>query len=235
MQTIPATLKAALEIAKQNNPNIMAARSAYDVAVKDVSIATGTLLPEVVFQAQGQRIFGDDPQNVIGAEFRDTLDVTINANLPLYQGGVRYAQIRQAKQGVGAAKFAVYTAHREVMQQVKSIWSNYQAASQQIRAFKAQVEAAKIAFDGASQEAFLGAKSTLDVLNLQDDLINAKINLVQAEQQRDLFTYQLFNVIGHLTAQDLKLPTEYYDDMAHSDGLTYTLFGFGDTADYKRP
>jgi outer membrane protein len=132
-------------------------------------------------------------------------------NVPLYEGGRVYSAVRQAKQLESQRRIEIVAAGRSVTQGVTSAWSFLAAAREGIASAKAQVSAAAEALEGVRQEYLVGSRSTIDVLNAEQEVINARINLVIAEHDQVLASYELQAAIGKLSARKLDLPGPYYD------------------------
>ena len=235
---LPATINEALAAAESANPNVVAAGQQYRAAVKDVDIAIGLLKPQLTLQAVAQRNFpllNDEAKDLAIAQglnhsrFIDTFSLTLNLTVPLYQQGLRHSQVRQAKQTVSQAKYALYRIYRQVAQATKQAWENVSVNRKQITAFQKQVAAARIAFDGITKEALLGSRSVLDVLDIQQELIAAQINLETAIRNERLAAYQLHDAIGYLTAKKLNLDVAYYDHEKYYNDVRNKWFGTGDT------
>ena len=135
--------------------------------------------------------------------------------MPLYQSGSVYSSVRQARQLNSQDRIEIDQARRNVVQSVTQAWENLQTARSTIEAQRAQIAANRIALDGVIQEAQVGTRTTLDVLNAEQELLQAQVSLVQAERNEYVSAYTLLSSIGRLTAQSLQLPTDYYDPTIH--------------------
>ena len=102
--------------------------------------------------------------------------------MPLYQGGSEYAAIRQAKETLGQRRLDLDTSRDQVQANVTQAWGQLEAAKAQIDATQSQVTAAEVALNGVREEARVGQRTTLDVLNAQQDLVNARVALVTAQR-----------------------------------------------------
>src|SRR5262249_20829834 len=135
--------------------------------------------------------------------------------VPIYQGGTEYAAIRQAKENLGKARIDLDTARYTVQQNVTQAWGQLEAAKAQIDATTAQVTSNEIALDGVREEARVGQRTTLDVLNAQQALVQARTSLVQAQHDRLVASYSLLSATGGLSPQVLGLRIEIYDPTVH--------------------
>jgi outer membrane protein len=141
--------------------------------------------------------------------------VTAQVTVPLYQGGGEYATIRQAKETLGQRRIDLDTARDQVRQTIVQSWGQLEAAKANIEATQAQVQAAEIALNGVREEARVGQRTTLDVLNAQQELVNARVALVSAQRDRVVASYTLLSAVGRLSPQTLGLRVPAYDAQVH--------------------
>ena len=147
----------------------------------------------------------------------ETLQASVAAQLtvPIYQGGAEYAAIRQAKETLGQRRLDLDTARDQVQATVTQSWGQLEAAKAQIDATQSQVTAAEVALNGVREEARVGQRTTLDVLNAQQDLVNARVALVTAQRDRVVASYTVLAATGALSPQVLALKIEVYDPVVH--------------------
>ena len=131
--------------------------------------------------------------------------VAAQLSVPIYQGGAEYSTIRQAKETLGQRRLDLDTARDQVQSTVTQAWGQLEAAKAQINATQAQVTAAEIALNGVREEARVGQRTTLDVLNAQQDLVNARVALVTAQRDRVVASYTVLAAVGGLSPQILGL------------------------------
>ncbi len=205
---LPKSLASAQKQAAEINPNILSAAYAQLAAEYDIEVVRGDLLPEISLQASAQVTDNWGNSSVYNSRSAQVQGVI---NIPLYEGGLVYSRVRQAKQVESQRRLEVIVNGRGVREGVSSSWANYISASQAISAIRTQVEAARLALDGVQQEYLVGSRTTLDVLNAQSVLINARISLVSAQRDQVVASYQVLGSIGKLTARNLRLPVAIYD------------------------
>jgi outer membrane protein len=209
----PRTLNGALQRAASQNPQITLAMYAVDSEVENVKALEGALYPVLSVTGSIAKAYGSatQPNNLeaLTGEMLGTLTV------PLYQGGAEYAQIRQAKETLGQRRLDLDTARLSVQQAVTQAWGQLEAAKAQIDASNAAVTASEIALDGVREEARVGQRTTLDVLNAQQTLVQARTNLVTAQHDRLVASYSLLAAVGSLAPQILGLHIETYDPTVH--------------------
>ena len=151
--------------------------------------------------------------------------VTGQLSVPIYQGGTEYATIRQAKETLGQRRIDLDTARDQSQQTLVQSWGQLEAAKAQIQATTTQVNAAEIALNGVREEARVGQRTTLDVLNAQQELVNARVALVTAQRDRVVASYALLAAVGRLSPQVLGLGIEVYDPAVHYHQVRDTWFG----------
>ncbi len=209
----PRTLDGAIARGRTEHPTITTAMFNVDVAVHQVKIAEGALSPTLSAVGNVQKSFGStNSLNVL-----ETLSASVAAQLsvPIYQGGAEYAAIRQAKETLGQRRLDLDTARDQVQSTVTQAWGQLEAAKAQINATQAQVTAAEVALNGVREEARVGQRTTLDVLNAQQDLVNARVALVTAQRDRVVASYTVLAATGALSPQILGLKIQVYDPVVH--------------------
>lgn len=207
----PRTLAAAIDAGMTANPSVTAAMYGVDVAQLEVKITEGALYPTVTLLGNVQR--AHDVTGLIPEQFQATM--LIRATIPLYQGGAEYSTIRQAKETLTQRRLDLATTRDQARAAVVQVWGQLQATQAQIQAAQEQVRAADVALKGVRMEARLGFRTTFDVLNAQQVLVNARVNLVTAQHDRCVSSYKLLSAVGRLSPQTLGLPTSIYDPMVH--------------------
>jgi outer membrane protein len=209
----PRTLAGAIERGRTEHPSITTAAYNVDVAVLQVKIAEGALAPTLNAVGQTQKSWGSTSSlNVI-----ESLSASIAAQLsvPIYQGGLEFAAVRQAKETLGQRRLDLDTARDQVRATVQQAWGQLDAAKATIISTQAQVAASEIALNGVREEARVGQRTTLDVLNAQQVLVNARVALVTAQRDRVVASYTVLAAVGSLSPQILGLNIQVYDAMIH--------------------
>ncbi len=207
----PMTLAAALALGLAQNPSVLAALYGVDVAELQVKVAEGGLWPTLAVQGLVQQQLY--PNLTTPRLFND--GVTLNLSVPIYQGGMEYANIRQNKESVGEKRLSVDQVRDQTRADVVQAWAQLQATKAQVAAAERQGEAAGKALTGVRNEAMAGQRTTQDVLNAQQNLVNARLSLITAQHDRVVASYNLLSAVGRLSAQELGLPVEIYDPSVH--------------------
>ena len=208
---LPESEEDALAAANDANPSITAASFIAQAAQADIEAASAALRPQVSIVGDLRQRF--DNSNLI----EQSTDASIRASVrvPLYQGGAANARIRQSKQIAAQRLLELDGSRRTVQEQVAQAWRALTSARAQIAAFESQVAATAVALDGVEQETRVGLRTTLDVLDAEQEHFKAQINLVRTQREEIVAAYQLKAAIGALTVQQLGLPVDLYDPEAH--------------------
>jgi outer membrane protein len=149
----------------------------------------------------------------------------LQLNVPLYQGGIEYANIRQAKEQLGQARLNADLQRDTVRATIVSSWGLLETARATIYSSQSAVTAAEIALAGTREEARVGQRTTLDVLNAQQVLLNARVALVSAQRDRVVASYAVYAAIGKLNADNLALDVILYDPTVHFDQVKGKWWG----------
>ena len=220
---LPQSEEAAQQTARTQHPDVVAARKAEEASRAAIRVAKGALLPSFDVQAKYQ--YARDPGNSIyDSEESSLLGVL---TIPLYQTGTEYSAVRQAKQVNSQRRMQIAAAIRAVDEAVRNAWEQLRASQSAVISTTEQVKANKIALDGVRQEAQVGSRTTLDVLNAEQELLNSRVTLVSAERDRAVAEYGLLAAMGQLTAKKLALPVKYYDPQKNYDEVRNKWIGFG--------
>ncbi len=218
---LPQTQEEAIETALSRNPSLTAANTSEQASGFAVRVARGALLPTV-------SVVGDlthsEEASIAGLE-SDSASVTARISVPLYQSGSVYSQVRQLRQTNNQRRIEVEESRRAVIEDVTQSWERLQTASARIRSRADQVAAAEVALDGVRQEAEVGSRTVLDVLDAEQELLDARVALVATERDEYVAGFDLRAAIGRLTAEDLGLPVEIYDPTKYYDAVRNKLIG----------
>ncbi len=227
LPVLPSSLDDAIGSARDNSPALKAARYNEQAARHAVKRSSSSLLPSLA----GQASISTSEVSSSGNDFlnpgRTTKSVGVQLTVPLYSGGANHSRTRQAKQLRSQRMVEIEKADREVVEEVTKAWDQFRAAQASIISTKSQVDANEIALEGVRQEASVGSRTTLDVLNAEQEMLNSRVNMVRAERDEMLAAYNLLAAAGQLTAQHLALDTDLYNPEDHYDDTKMKLFGTG--------
>lgn len=195
---LPQSLDEAVAEALSQNPSLEAARHAETAAREAIKVARGALRPELsaIAQAGIQEYHRDgftDSSMVAGAQ----------ARIPLFTGGLNTSRLREARLAQSQAQAQIAQVERIIRANVARAWYGHEASQRAVEASQRQVEAAEIAYEGAREEQLVGFRTTLDVLDQEQQLLEARLALVTAERDRYVAAHQLLAAMGELTPESL--------------------------------
>ena len=219
---LPKALTAAIGISQLEHPAIVAMLHGVDAAALQIKIAEGALYPTVGVTGQLQKRFD---YNGTPGEQLYTASIVGQVTVPIYDGGLSYATTRQAKEQLSQTELQTELQRDKVRAAVVSAWGANENSSGVLRAARAEVQAAEVALAGVREEAKVGQRTTLDVLNAQQTLLNARVQLVTAQHDSVVNSYSLLSAIGRLSIQTLGLAVPEYDPRVHFDQVKNKLWG----------
>lgn len=224
---IPADRESAIATAFRDHPGIIAARHDVDVAEAQVKIAEGQLYPQLTASASLEGNHDLPPLSNSPRPNSSSLSGIVQGRLtiPLYEGGFVYSEIRQAKERVGQRRIEVESIRDRARFNVVTAWGALEAAKAAVIASQKAVIANERALAGVREEAAIGQRTTLDVLNAQQELLLARVGLVSAQRDRVIASYQVVFSMGQLTVKFLNLTGNVYDKKVHYDQVKDLWFG----------
>ena len=210
LPTLSADVDAAKTIATRNHPDIRQAQREVAAAELTIFAAEAATRPTLNLTGQYgiQEEFGANDNSQIGS-----IGVTVRG--PIYQGGLISSQRRQAIAQRDASRGNLHEVIHDIEQDVGDAYAILSASRAVQTSSREEVRAAQVAFDGVREEATLGARTTLDVLDAEQDLLDARTNQVAADIDVSIASYAVLASIGQLTARDLNLPVQIYDPAAY--------------------
>jgi outer membrane protein len=218
---LPGTLSGAVDLSLTQNPNVTAAMFGIDVNFLQVKVNEGALLPTVTLQASVQQSYEQTLQ--ISRSFGASAIAQLS--VPVYQGGAEYSLIRQSKETLAQQRLVLEQTRDQTRANVVTAWGQLVAGKAQVASAQSQVTASEIALNGVREEAKAGQRTTLDVLNAQQALVNARVALVTAQHDRVVASYSVLNNVGRLSPQVLKLATTVYDPSVHYHQVRDSWYG----------
>lgn len=210
---LPRSLEEATRVALSRNPTVVAALHNVDAADIAVKVAEAELYPTLALQGSVTHRYDVATPD----DRRTTATALARLTVPIYEGGQSYSRTRQAKELAGQRRLEADIARETVRAAVITGWTAIESTKAQIIAAQAQVAAAETALSGVREEAKVGQRTTLDVLNAQQELLSARSALVTAQRDRVIASYNLVNAIGNLTFDGLRLRAERHDARRHYD------------------
>jgi outer membrane protein len=222
VKPLPKTLPEAIAISQVEHPAITAQLHGVDAAELSVKIAEGALAPSVSVTASVQKNY--DVSYTPGM-YAEVGQIQGQITIPIYQGGAEYASIRQSKEALSVQELTADSTRDQIRQNVVTAWGLNQAAVGVVRAARAAVAANEVALAGVREEAKVGQRTTLDVLNAQQALLSARSQLVSAEHDAVVDSYSLLSAVGRLNVPTLGLAVSEYDPRVHFNQVKDKWFG----------
>lgn len=210
-EALPRTLDPLVAEALGGNPDVRAAAHTVDVRESAVAVVRAELLPDVKAVAS----VGQFWDQTTSSDESTVYSVGAQMTVPLYEAGGTYARMRAAKDQAAQSRKALERVRRQVVENATAAWESLTSARAQIVAYREEIRASEIALEGVRRESEVGSRTVLDVLDAEQELLNARVNLVQAQRNEALASYQVQVALGRLTAADMGLDTPLYDPATH--------------------
>jgi outer membrane protein len=204
----PNTLATATEAANHEHPAVLGAGFDVDVAQNTIKVAESSLLPTVAVQGSASKSSQSD--STLGTFGTDQASILGQINVPIYDGGTAASQTRQAKELASQSRLVLEQVRNQARTAVASAWVTNEGTKIALTAAQSEVRAADVALQGVRREAQGGQRTTIDVLNAQQDLTNARSRLIQGQRDRVIASYTLLSAIGRLDVHTLNLGTPDY-------------------------
>ncbi|EQA99025.1 outer membrane protein [Sphingobium wenxiniae] len=229
---LPDSPMGAVQVALSDNPDILAAKKASEAARYDVKVARAGTSPRLsAFTQAGYTNYLDSLENSTGTQINKQAVAGVQINLPLYQGGRPAAQVRQNQALESQAMEQQIEIERGVIAQTRASYASWQASLQTIASSQKAVEAASLSLEGVRAENSVGSRTILDILNAEQESLNARVELVSARRNAYVAGFTLLAAMGHAEARDLGLEGgALYDPMVNYDRVKGKWFDW----DYDR-
>jgi outer membrane protein len=219
--TLPTSEEETTTLAMAAGPRALSAQYRITAAQYGINSAVGVLLPQVNLVGFAQQQFDVSTPN---DQFYN-VGVRLQAVVPIYQNGSEWSRIRVAKQVLGQRRSELDSARRLAAETAIRAWRGLDSAKSRVTSFQAAVTANEVALNGVRQEALVGSRTTLDVLNAEQELLNAQVQLITAQHDVYVNYYAVLSAIGRLTARGLGLPVEYYDEEKYYNDVASRWIG----------
>lgn len=211
---LPGRREDALSAARRENPVVLGATYDIDVAQFLIRVAESALYPTIGVQGTLMREQRATPTELDKVSSNQA-SLVGQLNLPIYDGGVAAAQVRQSKEVLAQTRIVLDRVRAQTSAGVVAAWVTHEGAKIAVNAAESEVRAARIALAGVRGEAQAGQRTTLEVLISQQDLISAQARLIGAQRDRLVASYTLLAAIGRLDHRRLGLPTTSYEPQTH--------------------
>jgi len=220
---LPGSADGAVKLAVVQNPAVVSAefneRSAQDT-VKEVR---GELLPSLDLAGSASRSLNASSESTRS----DSYSAKLTFSMPLYQSGSVYSRLRAARQTAAQRRRQIDATRRDATETATRAWETLQTSRARILSLEAQIKASEVALEGVQREAAVGSRTVLDVLDAEQELLDAKVNIVSAQRDETVAVFELKSAIGELTANYLALSVDSYDSTAHYNDVRQKWFGGG--------
>ncbi|WP_354237506.1 TolC family outer membrane protein [Bradyrhizobium sp. LA2.1] len=209
----PVTMPASIATANHEHPAVLGAGYDVDVAQTTIKVAEGSLLPTVAVQANASR--SKDSDSTLSTFATDQASILGQINVPIYDGGTAASQTRQAKELASQSRLVLEQVRSQSRTAVVGAWVSNEGTKVALTAAESEAKAADVALQGVRREAAGGQRTTIDVLNAQQDLTAARSRQIQAQRDRVIASYTLLSAVGRLDVRTLNLDTPDYLPEAH--------------------
>lgn len=223
VEGLPSDMEAVVATAEDSNPAVLVDVFSERAEQENVKVQFGQLLPEVSVVGS----LSHSAETSSASSGRDRAQVLARVTVPIYQQGFVSSQIREAKQRSSQRRLQIDESRRRAIQDSISAWEALMTAQAEIRAFESEVEATRIALEGVRQENAVGARTVLDILDAEQEFLDAQVSLVRAQRDEIVASYQVLTAMGRMTAVDLGLPVTLYDPEKDLEVVRDVWFGFG--------
>jgi outer membrane protein len=222
---LPRSLAESLSVAEHESPNVGSALFREQAARHAVDKVWGELLPQVRLEASYEHF--DEASRTVDQTRQATL--TGRVTVPLYEGGGVQARVRQAKHTHVSRLQEIEQARSETQANVTAAWSHMTAARAQLRSDEVQVDSARTALDGVREEEKVGQRTLLDLLNAEQEYLDAQVALISTRRDLVVASYGLLASMGRLSAERLALTESVYDPEEHYQDVRHKWFGLSIT------
>lgn len=227
---LPESPESAVQVALADNPDILSANKVREAAHYDTNASEASRLPTLSGFAQGS--YTDYFTNTIPSNKQVAVGATVS--IPLYQGGRPTALVRQSQARESQAIEQQIGVERDVIAQTRAAYASWQASVQTIMSSKKAVDATSLSLEGVKAENSVGSRTILDILNAEQEALNAQVQLVSAQRNAYVAGFSLLAAMGHAEAKDLGLDGgALYDPMINYKRANNTLFDWGSDPDPK--
>ena len=212
----PQTVGEAIDLARQNNPQLIASYFNEEAGEAAIGVAKAAGRPKISLNGNVAAQRGQ----IFGFEQSESAEITAQISIPIFSGGLNSSRVRQAEHAKTRLGFESRDREMAVEEAIRQIWAQRDAARATLISGQKQVEAAEIAFEGVSLELEVGSRTQLDVLDAEQELLNAKLTLLEAERSLNASTFQLLSTIGVFDSKGIRLELDSpYDARANFESV----------------
>ena len=222
-EDLPKSLKDAIDLAVKFSPSLVSSFYWQKAAKANIRKVMGELMPNLSIDGT---LSTSKDQSFRGSS-SDQAMVLATLTIPIYQQGSVHSRVRQAKHELAHRRLKHEDILREVIEKTQSTWEDLVSARARIDAFNVEIKSSEIALDGVRQEADVGSRTVLDVLDAEQELLDAQVNLVRAQRDEFVGIMALKASIGKLTAKQYNLDVDYYKETEHYNKVRDKIYGLG--------
>lgn len=221
LKQLPRSIEEALSQGENDNPVLAGALYREEAARHSVDVVRGELLPEINIEAS----YGRQYDATVGIGDQSTATVTGRLTVPLYEGGEVYARVRQAKHTHVSRLQEIEQARLDTQAAIRTAWSRLMAARAQLKSDEVQVDANRVALEGVREEESVGQRTLLDVLNAEQEYLDAQVSMTTTRHDLIVANYALLAAVGQLTSAGVGLSDQVYDPEKHYEDVRQQWFG----------
>lgn len=204
----PDTIDEMILRAQEHHPELILARYQYEAAEHDIDAIFSEMLPQISAFASYNKQFAPQPGIV---DQNETQTVGLRASIAFYEGGLTRSRVREARHSTLQQKYLIHDIERRIRQDVQSSWNDFRSSQAQINSRSLEVASSREALKGVQEEARVGQRAVLDVLDADLDTINAELALIRARRNHIIAQFSLAADLGMLAAENLQLEKPSFD------------------------
>jgi len=218
---LPSSSQEAIRLALAQNPDVVSAEFNQRASENSIDTVKSELLPSLDLTGTASRSL-----NASGLKTSlDTLSAKLTLSMPLYSSGSVYSRLRSARQTASKRMKEIDTARRKAIEAATRAWQTLQTSRARIESINVQIRASEVALEGVQREASVGSRTVLDVLDAEQELLDAKVSIVTAKRDETIAKFELKSAVGELTANKLALQVVAYNSLEHYDNVRFKPFG----------
>ena len=213
---IPKTADEVKSLARSNNPDLLAAYFSGDAAASAISVAKSAYRPKITLNA----LAGSSRGQTFGIGDSDQLALSARVSVPIFTSGMNRSRVRKASLAKARLDFELRDLELSIDQIVEQSWHELNAARLAFSASKTQVSAAEVAFEGVSLEQELGLRNALDLLNAEQEVLNAKLSVADARYNVSINEFKILMAMGAFHSKGIKLPVSFYNPEGYFEDIS---------------
>jgi outer membrane protein len=218
---LPSSAEETIKLALAQNPDVVSAEFNERASQNNISKVKGELLPSLDLSGTASRA-----RNSSGLKTSlETYSAKVTLSVPLYKSGSVYSRLRSARQTASQRLREIDAARRNTTETATNAWQTLQTSSARIVSINVQIKASEVALEGVQREASVGSRTVLDVLDAEQDLLDAKVSVVTAKRDETIAKFELKSAVGEMTAKQLALSVAAYNPLEHYNNVRSKLFG----------